>query len=636
MLTFLSCCRRPIGRFLTVAGTMAGALLVLVVAVWFIEKSPAQAGALVGQPGGQQATAVAAERNGRGTAIERRLTVCRERISAIGPPLLAQIADRSRRSNDLMNQAIAAKKAEANFKNAQLTLEVAEIGIVEYREGTAKIEEATIEGELKLAESELLRAQDRIAFSKSLSAKIKELSKGTDDEVALVKSYEDKFPEALKREPYAKSAVNRAQAKLRLLRDHTIPTQIKKLESGVLMARADELTKKAVWEREKSKESRLEAQISNLARKAPGDEMRKAFTRAFGLEEKIRAELEMITKDKALDPGLGKTATDLLSELESVIDQTEAEVARVRVDRLKAALSAGAVRTDAAVQTAVTAELARFVGGMRHRLKECHRRIARLGEPLLESIRLKQTEEADPTGLATRIEGAEAAMKSAVLARESAEAELSTYRELAFPQSLAACEEDLARAKEDLTAATKNRVAWDERFEQNKNLPVESASSLVRQYDLEARRLIAELEEKKAGFAIEQAESKLKILKEYEKEKRTKELQAEIERSRSDELRAKAEIGQAEAELKRSRRPKPEPSESQKQALALLEQAFAFDETIQGKLAQLAKNGKIDAGLQKEIADSTNQLEATLDRAEADSAIARFDALKQQFGRGAR
>ena len=58
----------------------------------------------------------------------------------------------------------------------------------------------------------------------------------------------------------------------------------------------------------------------------------------------------------------------------------------------------------------------------------------------MESIRLKQPEEADPASVQTRIEGAKAAMKSAVLARECAEAELSTYRELEFPQKLAACE----------------------------------------------------------------------------------------------------------------------------------------------------------------------------------------------------
>ena len=41
-----------------------------------------------------------------------------------------------------------------------LAREVAEIGIVEYREGIAKQEEATIAGEVKLAESELGQAKD--------------------------------------------------------------------------------------------------------------------------------------------------------------------------------------------------------------------------------------------------------------------------------------------------------------------------------------------------------------------------------------------------------------------------------------------------------------------------------------------
>ena len=251
MLTFLTRGCRANGWFSKSVSTVIVAALTLLASLCLIQKSPAQAA------GGEQ-PAAPSERDRFVKDAERRLKECRERVAEMGSWLLASSKEAASARDSLTKAQINTRKADSDFKNAVLGREIAEIGIVEYREGIAKQEQATIEGEVKLAESELLRAQDRIVFSKSRLAKIKELSKGSDDEVALEKVYADKFPEALKREPYAKRAFDLAQARARLLQEHTIPTQIKKRESDVLKARADEFAKKAVWEREKSKESRLE------------------------------------------------------------------------------------------------------------------------------------------------------------------------------------------------------------------------------------------------------------------------------------------------------------------------------------------------------------------------------------------
>ena len=50
------------------------------------------------------------------------------------------------------------------------------------------------------------------------------------------------------------------------------------------------------------------------------------------------------------------------------------------------------------------------------------------------------------------------------------------------------------------------------------------------------------------------------------------------------------------------------------------------------ELVQLARNAKIDEELQKEITNSTNQLEAIIERAEAEGAAARFDAVGDGLG----
>ena len=74
---------------------------------------------------------------------------------------------------------------------------------------------------------------------------------------------------------------------------------------------------------------------------------------------------------------------------------------------------------------------------------------------------------------------------------------------------------------------------------------------------------------------------------------------------------------------------------SETRQLAALEKALSIDETIRTKLEQLTQNGKSDAGLHKEIRESTNGLESVIDRAEAGRAEAQFDKLKDAIHRPA-
>jgi multidrug efflux pump subunit AcrA (membrane-fusion protein) len=65
--------------------------------------------------------------------------------------------------DQLVNQRITTKSAEANYLNAKLTREVAEIAVREYVEGVYVQDLATVEGEIKLAESDVMRS--RIAWN---------------------------------------------------------------------------------------------------------------------------------------------------------------------------------------------------------------------------------------------------------------------------------------------------------------------------------------------------------------------------------------------------------------------------------------------------------------------------------------
>ena len=141
-------------------------------------------------------------------------------------------------------QQIVARKAEADYHNARLTREVAEIVVLEYEEGIFKQDLATVDGEIKLAESDLSRSRDRLDWARRM------LKKGfvppatvTAEELAHRKG---------------RFALEQVQSKKKVLVDYTKGKTIKELKSEVEKARSDELKKKGIWEREKLKELVLE------------------------------------------------------------------------------------------------------------------------------------------------------------------------------------------------------------------------------------------------------------------------------------------------------------------------------------------------------------------------------------------
>jgi len=159
--------------------------------------------------------------------------------------------------DQLINQRITTKSAEANFLNAKLTREVAEIAVKEYVEGVFVQDEATAKGEIKLAESDLTRSEDRLEWARRMFEK-QYVSK------AQLITEELNFKKA-------QFAKEQAESKLDVLLKYTKEKTIKELESEVKKAHSDELAKQATWELEKSKEDKLEKQIAFCVLKAPID-----------------------------------------------------------------------------------------------------------------------------------------------------------------------------------------------------------------------------------------------------------------------------------------------------------------------------------------------------------------------------
>jgi multidrug efflux pump subunit AcrA (membrane-fusion protein) len=182
-------------------------------------------------------------------------------IEAEGTPVkkgaVVCVLDSAALKDSLTNQQITTKSAEASYKNAVLTREVAEIAVIEYVEGVYKQDLATFVGEITLAQSDLARCEDRLAWARRMWEKgYISTAARVSEELNLKKT---------------SVALEQAQGKKHVLEDYTQAKTVKELKSEVEKSRSDELAKKATWELETSKERKLERQIAACEIKAAGD-----------------------------------------------------------------------------------------------------------------------------------------------------------------------------------------------------------------------------------------------------------------------------------------------------------------------------------------------------------------------------
>jgi HlyD family secretion protein len=152
-------------------------------------------------------------------------------------------------------QEIVVRGAEADVHGVRIAREAAALAVSEYKEGTFVQHMATVQGEIKLAESDLSRAEDRLDWTRRM------YEKG-------YTSLADKVTEELNLKK-ARFALEQAQSQRKILLDYTKAKTIKALTGSVETARACELAKQAALERERSIQRRLMDQIGRCALAAP-------------------------------------------------------------------------------------------------------------------------------------------------------------------------------------------------------------------------------------------------------------------------------------------------------------------------------------------------------------------------------
>ena len=193
--------------------------------------------------------------------------------SRVGKGDLVCELDSSKLKDELVNQEIATKSAEAAYQNAKLTCEVAEVAVVQYVEGIYVQERQTVLGEVEAAQSGIKAAEEGLERARLARKRLDDLLGGgqpkTASEILADLAIADRLAETDLLIPAHKMTLEVAQTKRSILERYTRPRTEKKLKSEVVKSRSDELAKEQNWELEKVKEAKMRHQIEYCKLYAP-------------------------------------------------------------------------------------------------------------------------------------------------------------------------------------------------------------------------------------------------------------------------------------------------------------------------------------------------------------------------------
>lgn len=252
--------------------------------------------------------------------------------------------------DQLLGLEIDVKSAAANFENAKLGREIAEIAIIEYDDGIFVQDRQTLEGERNLAQSDLSRQQDRFDLAKSVLAESKLRFKNSlRDTVA-----ESELTDSVERERTgvrrAELALAEIESKIKVLDKCTRPKRHKELQALVEKARMTELAKRADWEQKQSTLKTLEGLIKargfgtadNRAREEQDRKTRAALDRAIPICEQIERKLDQLSKTVNADNRLEGEIRDLLAQLDTLLDEAEYERTAAEFEMVKTRIHSAA------------------------------------------------------------------------------------------------------------------------------------------------------------------------------------------------------------------------------------------------------------------------------------------------------
>jgi hypothetical protein len=158
-------------------------------------------------------------------------------VLVAGVVLAIFVAFRERQRRRAQLQATISS-ALANYLNAQLTRQAAEITVVEYTEGILKADLETLDGEIALAKTDVTRTEERLAAAKRQRARDK--------------TAESSLADSEKDARRANLRLQHAQEKRTALMTDTKERTLKDLNDEVEVAKANEAARKAEYNQAKA------------------------------------------------------------------------------------------------------------------------------------------------------------------------------------------------------------------------------------------------------------------------------------------------------------------------------------------------------------------------------------------------
>lgn len=226
-------------------------------------------------------------------------------------------------------QKLKVESARADRLRAEIDLDVSKIGKQEYVEGLALTTRKRFQGQLELAEADLNRARDRVAWTTRM------LDKGYVSKSQMLSEELN-----LKRLQFAQEKVETA---FRLFEDFTFPKTVKQYDTTILARQTVLAVENQRLKSHEERLSKLETQIANCTIKAPHDGM------------VIYADED--NPDQALVAGLRvRPQQDLFILPNMSMMEVEAKINETMIDRIGVGMTA-TVRVDAYHEKAFPAQI---------------------------------------------------------------------------------------------------------------------------------------------------------------------------------------------------------------------------------------------------------------------------------------
>lgn len=277
------------------------------------------------------------------TEIRWKLKQLQDRMIKLATPAVRPVDPTANLRNQFVSLQVDVKSHEMKLENAKFAREIAEIELIEYREGIYVQDKAVLDGARLLAESDLERKRDLLKFARRQFADARSPSKNLPAESARESRAADNVARQEIELRRSELALAIAESKVKNLDGYTRPKRISEIRSKIEKARSNELALQVERELGQSRLRWLTAaiktqQLPAAERTARADQDRRtrdSLRRAISIEERLQARLGQLATAGSDAHQLRGEIKDLLTELDVLLDQAEAERSADQLDAVK-------------------------------------------------------------------------------------------------------------------------------------------------------------------------------------------------------------------------------------------------------------------------------------------------------------